>query len=407
MLNLFQHLPSGEIAGQARNDAKLEINENMNNFDDIRFYSDTEVPKMMERMLDNEQLVNLLGILIPQIPKDILKQQLLTVKSTDDFQKRFIYPFLKDMEAKKTNGVDFFGIETIDRDKPYLYISNHRDITIDSVFLCLSMLKNEMKTVGIAIGDNLLIYPWIEDFVRLNRAFIVKRGQKNVRQILEASQKLSAYIRMLIQDDQRSIWIAQREGRSKDSNDRTQESLLKMLAFSGGKDFYENFSELNICPLAISYEYDPTDYLKAKEFQLKRDNPEYKKQPTDDLENMQIGITGFRGKVDYRISGDINAEVREIAEKSNVLKEQISLLVKTIDKKIYSNYTIFNVNKIAYDLLKDEKRFVNDYADAECLDFENYISKQIEKIEITDKDLDFLRTKMLEMYANPLINRLG
>jgi len=379
----------------------------MNNFDDIRFYSDAEVPEIMKRMLDNEQFVNLLGMLVPQIPNDILKQQLLTVKSIDEFQKHFMYPFLKDLEAKKTNGVDFFGIETIDRDKPYLYISNHRDITIDSVFLCLSMLKNEMKTVGIAIGDNLLIYPWIENFVRINQAFIVRRGQKSLHQVLEDSQTLSAYIRKLIKDDQRSIWIAQREGRSKDSNDRTQEALLKMLAYGGEKDFFENFSELNICPLAISYEYDPTDYLKAKEFQLKRDNPEYKKQPKDDLENMQVGITGFRGKVDYRISGDINAEVREIAEKTSVRKERINLLAKAVDKKIYSNYTIFNVNKIAYDLLKNEKRFAHDYTDVERSDFENYVSKQIAKIEITDKDLNFLRIKMLEMYANPLINQLG
>ena len=379
----------------------------MNNFDDIRFYSDAEVPEIMKRMLDNEQFVNLLGMLVPQIPNDILKQQLLAVKSIDEFQKHFMYPFLKDLEAKKTNGVDFFGIETIDRDKPYLYISNHRDITIDSVFLCLSMLKNEMKTVGIAIGDNLLIYPWIENFVRINQAFIVRRGQKSLHQVLEDSQTLSAYIRKLIKDDQRSIWIAQREGRSKDSNDRTQEALLKMLAYGGEKDFFENFSELNICPLAISYEYDPTDYLKAKEFQLKRDNPEYKKQPKDDLENMQVGITGFRGKVDYRISGDINAEVREIAEKTSVRKERINLLAKAVDKKIYSNYTIFNVNKIAYDLLKNEKRFAHDYTDVERSDFENYVSKQIAKIEITDKDLNFLRIKMLEMYANPLINQLG
>ncbi len=374
-------------------------------FDDIRFYSDNEVPQVMERMVKNKAFINLLSTFSPLLPKDILKQQLLTVTSTDDFQRRFAYPFLKDLEANKTKGVDLIGSETIDKDKPYLYISNHRDITIDAVLLCLVILENGMKTVGIAIGDNLMIYPWIEDFVRLNRSFLVKRGL-NARKALEASQQLSAYIRYLIKYDQRSIWIAQREGRSKDSNDRTQEGLLRMLSFSSEKGFYENFTELNICPLTISYEYDPTDYLKTKEFQLKRDNPEYKKQPKDDLVNMEAGILGYRGKVDYRISGDINEEIKKISEQTDQLKEQICLLAQTIDKKIHSNYTIYKVNKIAYDLLKQDHRFKNDYSDSERFDFEHYISKQISKIEIENKDSIFLREKMLEMYANPLINHL-
>jgi len=376
------------------------------NFDDIQFYSDAEIPKVMERLLDNKQFINLLSTFFPLLPKDVIRQQLLTVNSKKDFQMRFAYPFLKNIEATKTKSIDFLGVETIDKNKAYLYISNHRDITIDSMFLCLVMIENKMETVGIAIGDNLMIYPWIEDLVRMNKSFIVKRGL-NARQALEASQKLSAYIHKLIKDDQLSIWIAQREGRSKDSNDCTQEGLLKMLTLSSKQEFCEVFSELNICPLSISYEYDPTDYLKAKEFQLKRDNPEYKKQSQDDLDNMGVGMMGYRGKVVYRVSGDVNNEIKEIAKKTNLLKEQISLLAKIIDKKIYSNYAIFNVNKIAYDLLKQEKRFAKDYSDTERFDFEHYVSKQIAKIEIEDKDSIFLRTKMLEMYSNPLINQLG
>ena len=375
------------------------------NFDDIRFYSDAEVPAVIARMLENEQFIGVLSMLFPSVPKEMLKQQLLTVTSVEDLQKRFMYPFLKNMEAKQTKGINLIGIETIDREKPYLYISNHRDITIDVSFLCFLMLENRMKTVGIAIGDNLLIHPWIEDLVRVNQAFIVKRGV-NVRQALEASKKLSAYIRQIITGGQRSVWIAQREGRSKDSNDRTQEALLKMLSFSSEKKFCGSMLDLNICPLAISYEYDPTDYLKAKEFQLKRDNPEHKKSPQDDLENMQVGIMGYRGKVDYRISGDVNEEIKQIAQTTDDKKQQIGLLAKAIDKKIFSNYSIFNVNKIAYDLFLNEKRFVNEYTDSERIDFENYIAKQIAKIDIANKDSIFLRTKILEMYANPLINQL-
>ena len=375
-------------------------------FDDIRFHSDVEVPEAMRHMLDNKQFINLLSTIFPLMPKDVLKQQLSSVTSIYDFQKRFVYPFLKNMEATKTKGIDFWGIETIDANKSHLYISNHRDITVDAAFLGLLMIENQKNTVAIGIGDNLLIHPWIENLVRINKSFIVKRGL-NARQALEASQKLSAYMRFLIKDAKQSIWIAQREGRSKDSNDRTQEALLKMLFFSGEKSYCENFSELNICPLTISYEYDPTDYLKAKEFQLRRDNPEYKKAPQDDLDNMEVGLMGYRGKVDYRVSGDVNNEIGRIVEKTTVVRERIGLLAKAIDRKIHSNYTIFNVNKIAYDLLKQERRFTNDYLDSERFDFEHYISKQIAKIEIENKDSIFLREKMLEMYANQLINHLG
>ena len=384
------------------------MNDMTNNldFDDIRFHSKAEVPEVVKHLLDNKKFINLLSTLFPLMPKDVLRKQISNIQSIDDVQKHFAYPLLKDLEANKTKGVDFRGIETIDRNKPYLYISNHRDIIIDSAFLCFLMIEQQMNTVAIGIGDNLLIYPWIKDLVRLNKAFIVKRGL-NARQALEASQKLSAYMRHLIKNDNQSIWIAQREGRSKDSNDRTQEGLLKMLAFSSEKTFGENMSELNICPLTISYEYDPTDYLKAKEFQQRRDNPDHQKSPQDDLDNMGVGLLGYRGKVDYRISGDMNSEICEIAGKTKVAREQIGLLAQAIDRKIHSNYSIFNINKIAYDLLKQEKRFASDYSDSERFDFEHYISKQIAKIEIDNKDSIFLREKMLEMYANPLINHLA
>ncbi len=375
------------------------------NFDDIRAYSDEEIPSVIERLTNDKQFINLLSTLFPLLPKDILKQELLSIKSTYEFQKRFAYPFLKDLEANRTRGISFEGVESIDKSKPYLYISNHRDITLDSVLLCLIMIENGMDTMGIAIGDNLMIYPWIEDFVRINKGFVVKRSL-NMRKALEASQQLSAYIRHLITDTKRSIWIAQREGRSKDSKDCTQESLLRMLTFSSNSDFYENFSELHICPLTISYEFDPTDYLKAKEFQLKRDNPEYKKQPQDDLINMQVGILGYRGRVVYRISGEIDKQLKQINSETTVFKEQITSLAKEIDKVIHSNYAIFNVNKIAHDLLKKEQRFAKEYTSEERSFFEQYISNQISKIDLENKDLDFLRMKILEMYANPLLNKL-
>lgn len=376
------------------------------NFDDIRSYSDSEIPAVMERLTGNKQFINLLSTLFPLMPKDILRQQLRSVKTTDEFQQRFAYPYLKSVEGERTRGIAFRGVEAIDKSRSYLYISNHRDIIMDAVLLCLVMLDNGMKTVSSAIGDNLLIYQWIEDFVRMNRCFVVKR-KPSVRQALEASQELSAYIRHLVAGEGRSVWIAQREGRAKDSTDRTQESLLKMLMLSGGRDFEDNLAALHVCPLTISYEYDPTDYLKAKEFQLKRDDPAYKKQPQDDLDNMSTGIMGFRGQVNYAVSGELTAdELHGIASATDNPKERMCLLAQAIDRRIHANYVIYNVNRIAYDLLHGEGRFAGEYTDGERADFEHYVSRQVAKVDIEQRDSLFLRTKILEMYANPLANYL-
>jgi len=375
------------------------------NFDEIRCFNNEEVQVVLERLTNEKQFMKVLSTIYPLLPKEHIKQRLLSFRSNYAFQKEMVYPFLQYLEANMTKGIDLNGLDKIDVAKPYLYISNHRDIILDSAFLCDKLIERGMNTVEIAIGDNLLIFPWIEDLVRVNKSFIVKRGL-SARQILESSQRLSAYIAHTINDKKQSIWIAQREGRAKDSNDRTQESLLKMFNMSGSGNFTENLAKLNICPLSISYEYDPCDYLKAKEMQLRRDEPCFKKQPQDDLLNMQTGVMGYKGKVVYEITGDINRELEAIANKTSNRNEQIELVAKLIDKRIHANYSIFAINKIAYDLIKSESRFENEYTTMEKLDFEKYLSLQIAKIDIENRDDDFLMSKLLEMYANPLINQM-
>ena len=374
-------------------------------FDDIRCYANEEVHPALERLVEEKQFMKVLSTVYPLIPKDALRQKLLSIQTNIDLQKQIIYPFLQYLEANKTTGIELRGLENINKAKPYLYISNHRDIILDSALLCLKLIDSDMDTVEIAIGDNLLVFPWIEELVRINKSFIVKRGL-SARQVLESSQRLSAYMAYTIQDKQQSIWIAQREGRAKDSNDRTQESLLKMFNMSGKGHFADNLSQLNICPLSISYEYDPCDYLKAKEFQQKRDNPDHKKQPQDDLMNMQVGVMGYKGKVVYTMTGDINAELKALGETITNKNELVTKTAELIDERIHSNYEIYAINKIAYDLLSATSRFETEYTMMQKLDFERYLVKQIEKIDLDEKDNDFLMKKMLEMYANPLINKL-
>lgn len=375
------------------------------NYDAIRCYNNSEIPAVLERLSNDKQFINLLGTIYPLMPKDVLRKKLTSFDNANDFQRIMVYPFLQYIEANLTKGIELQGVERIDKSRAYLYISNHRDIILDSALLCGKLLEHGMDTVEIAIGDNLLIFPWIEDMVRMNKSFIVRRSP-GAKQMLESSQLLSSYIAYTINEKQQSIWIAQREGRAKDSNDKTQESLLKMFNMGGKGNFVENLAALHICPLSISYEFDPCDYLKAKEFQQKRDNPEYKKSAQDDLLNMQTGVMGYKGKVVYRMAGEISEELLDLGRVMSNRNELVAATAALIDKHIYSNYNIFNVNRIAYDLLNGSSEFSTSYTLLEKLDFEKYIEIQIDKIDLRNKDVDYLKIKMLEMYANPLKNSM-
>lgn len=377
-----------------------------NKFDDIRAYTTDEFPDVMQRLSNEKTFIKLLSTLFPLMPKEQLKQRLLSFKNTDMMQQEMIFPFLKYLETECTKGVSMIGAKHLHSDKTYLFISNHRDIVLDSALLCLNMIENNLPTVDIAVGDNLLIFPWIEDLVRANKSCVVQRSL-TPRETLKSSIRLSEYIRYVLHEKQNSMWIAQREGRAKDSDDRTQVSLLKMLALAGKNgNLIDDLKELNICPLTISYEYDPCDYLKAKEFQQKRDNPKHKKTPQDDLINMQTGVMGYKGKVVYHVTGAINDELDAITYRTNNKKEQLQLVTDLIDKKIHLHYNITNVNKIAFDALFKTTKFANEYEQNEQTDFLAYVKKQVEKVDLQQRDDEFLTSKILEMYANPLKNQL-
>ncbi|MFV0391877.1 MAG: 1-acyl-sn-glycerol-3-phosphate acyltransferase [Paludibacteraceae bacterium] len=376
------------------------------NFDEIRSLYPDEVPAAMRRLCEEKPFMKVVSTLFPLMPKEQLKQKLLSFKNADELQREMVYPFLQYIEANFTTGISLTGIENIDKNKNYLFVSNHRDILLDSALLCAKLLENKMDTVEIAIGDNLLIIPWIEQFVRINKSFIVQRGL-TARQVLESSKRLSAYLRYVLHEKKNSIWIAQREGRAKDSDDRTQESLLKMFNLAGNSNnVIESLKELNICPLSISYEYDPCDYLKAKEFQQKRDNPNHKKTQQDDLINMRTGVMGYKGKVVYHISACINDDLDIITSQTSNRNEQIELIAKLLDHHIHRNYFIAATNKIAYDELYGDSILAKTFSKEDKDQFEDYLDKQIRKVDLENKDRDFLRQKMLEMYANPLKNYL-
>lgn len=373
-----------------------------NEFDDIRPYGPGEVKPAVESLLNDRQFMTMLRGLLP-LPKGLIRFAVRTmfigVSTPLDFQKRYMKHVVRYVLKKCSDGCTFGGHPAPSKKQHHTYVSNHRDIVLDSAILDYKLITNGYdNTVEIAIGDNLLIYPWIRTLVKLNKAFTVKRGL-SPRQLLESSMLMSRYIHHAVKEKGENIWIAQREGRAKDSDDRTQESVLKMLGYGG------SLRELNIVPLTISYEYDPCDYLKAREFQLKRDNPQYKKSKQDDLDNMKVGIMGYKGRIHYECSPCINEWIEEYEGLGK--SEFFTEVAKRMDKDIHSGYKIFPNNYIALDILRENRENAAHYTPEDEKRFEEYLNGQIAKIDIENKDELFLRNCILTMYANPLVNKIN
>lgn len=378
-------------------------------FDEIRPYDGMEIRQAFEEMLADRQFSTLLRGFLPWLPKSLrnglLRLAFVGVKSPLDFQKRFMKPVVRYIIRKHTDGCTF-DEHLLPRDKGlrYTFVSNHRDIVLDSAFLDVLLVgAGYPTTVEIGIGDNLLIYPWIRRLVRMNKAFTVRRGL-SPKEMLRSSQLMSSYIHYAVTGKKENIWIAQREGRAKDSNDRTQDSVLKMLAMGGSGTLADKLRDLNIVPLTISYEFDPCDYLKAQEFQQKRDNPAFKKSRQDDLDNMKTGIFGYKGHVHYHCAAPINTWIDELADLPKT--EFFTALSQRMDHALHANYRLFPCNYIAFDELEGTTQFADRYTDADRKRFEDYLAGQMAKIHLDNKDEAFLRERLLTMYANPLRNYL-
>ena len=377
-------------------------------FDAIRPYNDDEIPGVVNELL-NDRLMNAqLKTLLPWLPKwirnAVIRLAFIGIHSTLDFQLRFMKPIVGYILRKCSNGATFEHSKITAGEERYTFMSNHRDIVLDSAILDYLLHKHKFPTTcEIAIGDNLLIYPWIEKVVKLNKAFTVRRGLGS-KDLLKSSMLMSQYIHYAVNQKHENIWIAQREGRAKDSSDTTQESVLKMLAMGvESENPVEQLRDLNIVPLTISYEYDPCDYLKAAEFQLKRDNPAYKKSKADDENNMREGIWGFKGGIHYEASACINTWLDELKDLPK--NEFFTEVAHRIDLQIHAGYKLFPGNYVAADLLNGSSEFASFYTETQKEQFQNYLQQRLDKIEIENKDEAFLRERMLTMYANPVFNK--
>lgn len=378
-------------------------------YSDICPFSDSEFHEKMEELVKEPGFKHAVTWVLPDIDFEAFCQGLLTIDNKRDFQVNIMYPFLEMLAKKTTNGISDTGIEHIDINKSYTMITNHRDIVLDASFMNLSLLRRNYRTTEVAIGNNLLIYPWIEDLVRLNKSIVVKRDV-GMRQALEAAEQLSGYIHFALTQKHESVWIAQRQGRAKDSSDGTQESLIKMLGIAGGKGYLDNILEASLLPVAISYEFDPNDYLKAREFLLKKKFPDFKKSQRDDLFSMETGLLQNKGRVHFSFTPCINDEVEKLRGLDKI--EQVEGICKLIDGNIHRHYRIYPCNYIAYDRRFKTDRFKNEYTEADIESFTSYLNGQLEKVkkevdfEITADDREYMLDMMLVMYSNPLCNKL-
>lgn len=372
-------------------------------FDAIRPFEPEELPEVFERLLGNAQFAQVVAYVFKDVPFDMLAQKMRACKTNLDFQVAFCYPFIKGLLQKASLGCDI-NVDAIDMEKRYTFVSNHRDIVLDSALLDVMLIEAGCKTTcEIAIGDNLLSLPWVKDLVRINKSFIVERSV-SLRQMLLSSKRLSEYMHLVIAQKHDNVWIAQREGRAKDSNDRTQESIIKMMVMGGEGSLVERLKGLHIVPLAISYEYDPCDFLKAQEFQLKRDIADWKKGPMDDVVSMQTGIMGYKGHIHYEAAPCIDAWLDTLDP--DMPKADFFKAVAThIDDEVFRRYRLYPSNYVALDELEGTTAHADRYTAEQKAQFDGYIAQQMAKIQLPDKDEAFLRERLLTMYANPARNQ--
>lgn len=313
-----------------------------NEFDEIRPYYDAEVPAIMTRLLDDPVFTRVLNNLYADEAKiKEVRESMRQTTNVESFQLRFMVPFLEGILKSSTRGLTIGGLEHLEKDQSYLFISNHRDIVLDSALLNVEMYKFGYKSTEIAMGSNLLVYPWIEDLSRVNRSFIVKRNIP-VRQMLKASNLLSAYIRQTVTNNGNSIWIAQREGRSKDGLDLTSPALLKMLNMSNKRKFNRGFEELRIVPMSIAYEIEPCGNEKVAELLKRQADPDFHKSEKDDLLSMVSGLKNQKGRIQIQFGEPISHAALKGLSKEGNINDRLKRLADYIDLQIYTNYRLFS-----------------------------------------------------------------
>lgn len=371
----------------------------MSKFDSIRPYYDSEVNEALKSVVAHPMMKALMHFTFPELPEEEWQKQLVKTHSIRDFQCNFIYHAARKVLEKSSDGLTTSGFEKLEKNTPYLFISNHRDIILDTSLLNVALFEHGLTMTASAIGDNLVQKDFLLKLSKLNRNFLVQRGL-TPRELLQSSKLLSEYIHQMLLRENRSVWIAQREGRTKDGNDQTQQGVLKMIAMAAEElSPADYFKQLKVVPVSISYEYDPTDMLKMPQLLAQYKNELYIKEKNEDFITLMSGIIGQKKRIHIHIGNTLDEELTSISEEFEAGNKQLQAIAQVLDEAIISGYQLWPTNYIAYDLLKGTSQFENEYTEQEKLLFERRLEMKIDKTDV------FQRESFLAMYANPVINQ--
>lgn len=370
-------------------------------FEDIRPFYDVEVHDAICEILDHPMLKAMMNFTFPDKEDSYWKDLLLHCHSIRDFQINFVYESIQKVLEKSSTGLGTSGFEKLEKNTAYLYVSNHRDIILDTSLLNTALFEHGLRMTTSAIGDNLVKKPFLHTLSRLTRNFTIKRGLA-ARELLESSKVVSAYIKHSIFRENRPVWIAQREGRTKDGNDLTHKGVLKMISMAAdeGEHFLDYFQRINLVPVSISYEYDPTDILKMPELLAKARAEVYVKKENEDFFTLLNGIMGEKKGIHIHIGNLLNEEIGKIKETVSGQVKQLQALTDLIDREIVMGYKLWPTKFIAYDLLHENERFADRYSNEEKEVFLARFQKGV------DQNDPIAVKSFLSMYANPVINQL-
>lgn len=372
----------------------------MSKFDAIRPSFDSEVNEAILSSMNHPMMKALMNFTFPDLEDKVWKEQLSKTHSIRDFQCNFIYHSVQRILEKSSDGLTTSGFEKLEKNTAYLFISNHRDILLDTTLLNTCLFEHGLNMTASAIGDNLVKKAFLKVLAKLNRNFLVLRGL-TPREMLQSSKLLSEYIGQLLLHENRSVWIAQREGRTKDGNDATNPGVLKMIGMaSEEKSIMDYFKELKIVPVSISYEYDPTDALKMPQLLAEANNEIYTKEKNEDFVTLISGVMGQKKRIHIHIGDFLDEKIEAIKSDYDNSNKQIQALAQAIDDSILSTYKLWPTNYVAYDILNNTTTFSDLYTENEKSLFERRLEMKI------DHNNPIALQSFLAMYANPVVNKL-
>ena len=372
----------------------------MQKFDAIRPFYDTEINEALHDVANHPMMKTMMNFTFPEVEDEVWKEQLKKTHSIRDFQCNFIYNTIQKVLEKSSEGLTTSGFEKLEKNTSYLFISNHRDILLDTTLLNVCLFEHGLVMTASAIGDNLVKKAFLATLAKQNRNFLVLRGL-TPREMLQSSKLLSEYIGQLLLRENRSVWIAQREGRTKDGNDETNPGVLKMIGMgSDEENLMDYFKKLKIVPVSISYEYDPTDVLKMPQLMAEANNEVYVKDKNEDFMTIISGIMGTKKRIHISVGDVLDKEIDQIVAENDNVNKQVQALAQVIDDSILTNYQLWPTNFIAYDILNETNRFSHLYKENEKSLFERRLEMRI------GSDNPVTRQGFLAMYANPVVNKL-